>query len=288
MPGKSTVEKQQNQTQSQNTQPWAPAVPLLERVLSELGGQGTGVTSDQSAALSTLSQGASDIPSFLPQATNVAGDLVRSTPAYSGLLSDAYNQYRGAMTPYLDPSYLDPNTNPHLSAALQTAREGATRSINDQFAAAGRDLSPAHAQALGRGILQAEAPILMGQYNRNVGTQLGAAQGLLGGGQSTASGLTGLEQTAIGNQLSGLNIGGNLGQFALAPGQAQLGAANQAYGLPFQNIGLLTQQALPIAALGSQSTGQAQTNQTVTQRSDPVSNITGGILGGLGLLGGFR
>lgn len=289
MPGKSTQQQQQTQTQAQNQQqnPWAPTVPLLGNIIKQLGAQNTSVTQGQSGALADLTGAASDIQSFLPQATGVANDLVGATPTYSGMLSDAYSGLQKSSAPFLSESYLDPYSNPYLSGALQTVRGDVTKSINDQFAAAGRDLSPANTTALARGITQAEAPILMGQYNTNVGTQLGAAGNLFNAGAGTAAGLTGLDQTAIGNRLQGLNIGGMLSDYALAPGQAKLNVANTAYAQPFQNIGMLNQQLMPIAALGGQQTGNSTTNTTgsTTAVSDPMSNIVGGVTGGLGLLG---
>lgn len=285
MSGKSTVEKQQTQTQNATTAPWAPTQGLLSSIIGQYGGQNTGVTGDQSAALTGLLDASRNIQSFLPQATGVANDLVGSTANHAGILSDVFQNYQNVASPYLTGQYVDPNSNPYLKGALETARGDVTRTINDQFAAAGRDLSPAHATALARGITQAEEPLLLGQYNTNVGTQRGVLSDLFGAGSATATGLTGLDQTAIGNQLQGLNIGGSLGQFATAPGQTLLNAANAAYAQPYQNIGMLTQGILPIAALGSQSSGTSNTTGSTTQSSDPFSNIIGGVTGGLGILG---
>lgn len=286
MPGKSTQQQQQTQVQNQSQNPWGPTIPLLSNIVSQLGAQNTAVTPGQSGALGTLSDAAGSIPSFLPQATGVANDLVGSTPTYAGMLSDAYGGLQKTSAPYLSSDYLNPNSNPFLSGALKTARDDVTKTINDQFAAAGRDLSPANTTALARGITQAEEPILMGQYNTNVGTQLGTAGNLFNAGSGTAQGLTGLDQTAIGNRLQGLNVGGMLSNYALAPGQAQLNVANATYAQPFQNIGMLSQGLLPIAALGGQQTGTGATNTTTSVSQSPISNIAGLGLGGIGLLGG--
>src|SRR5262249_3357288 len=59
-------------------------------------------------------------------------------------------------------------------------------------------------------------------------------------------------------------------------------AANASAQQPFSNLGWLSSLAYPLGALGSQSTQQG----TTTQETSPVSNILGGLFGGLGLLSG--
>ncbi len=159
--------------------------------------------------------------------------------------------------------------------------------MNDQFAAAGRDLSPGNSQALAYGLAQGEAPVIASQYNTNVGNQLAAANTLFNAGNTTASGLTGLSQTALGNQLQGANLAGELPGLLTAPAQAELAAANTAHALPLQNLAQYDRLLTPLAGLGSQSSG---TSQGTTTQSVPLSQqIAGGAIGGLGLgaLGGL-
>ena len=70
---------------------------------------------------------------------------------------------------------------PGLSTALQGATNTISNGINDQFAAAGRDLSPGNTTALAYGLEQGLAPIITGQYNTNVAQQQNAANKCLGG-----------------------------------------------------------------------------------------------------------
>ena len=66
------------------------------------------------------------------------------------------------------------------------------------------DLSGANTQALGRGIGQAEAPILMDAYNRANADRLAAITGQYGAGNTTSGILSGLDQTKLGNMQAGI------------------------------------------------------------------------------------
>lgn len=61
-----------------------------------------------------------------------------------------------------------------------------------------------------------------------------------------------------------------------------MSAANASAQQPFSNLGWLSSLALPLGALGSQSSMTGST----TQQTSPISNILGGLFGGLGLIGG--
>ncbi len=273
----------QNTSQQSQTQPWAATQPQLLGLLANLGNVETGVTPQQSAAAGALTTAASGLPNFGTQLTGTANSLLGGGPNYGGILSGAYNNLQGALSPYLDPGRLNPMSTPGFSQALSSLGSNITNQINDQFAAAGRDLSPGNSQALAAGLAQGEAPVIAGQYNANVANQLAAANALFGAGNTTASGLTGLSQTAFGNQLQGANLAGQLPSLLTGPAQAQLAAANAAYGLPLQNLAQYESLLTPLAGLGSQSSG---TSQGTTTQSVPLSQqIIGGAVGGLGLLG---
>ena len=55
--------------------------------------------------------------------------------------------------------------NSALKPQLQTIQDDVTNTTNGQFAAAGRDMSPANYQAVARGVAQGEAPVIANQYN---------------------------------------------------------------------------------------------------------------------------
>jgi hypothetical protein len=274
----------QNSSQQSQTQPWAAAQPQLRSLLGNLGTIDTGVTPQQSAASGALASAAGSLPSFAPQITNTANTLLGGGgPNYGGILSGAYNNLQGALSPYLDPARLNPMSTPGFLSSLGTLGSNITNQVNDQFAAAGRDLSPGNSQALAYGLAQGEAPVVAAQYNANVNNQMNAANALFGAGNTTASGLTGLSQTQLGNQLQGATLAGQIPGLLTAPAQAQLAAANAAYGLPLQNLAQYQSLLTPLAQLGSQSSG---TGQSTTTQSVPLSQqLIGGAIGGVGLLG---
>lgn len=279
MPGGSTTEQQT----SEKTDPWAPAQGQLKGLLSTLGGMNTSETPWQKNAVSDLYNSTTGLPNFGASGTNLADTLFGySNDAQKGLLTGGNNSYQGILSSYLKPEYLNPYSTPGFSDAMETAKNDVTNSINSQFAAAGRDLSPANSTAIARGVTQAQAPIIADQYNKNVGTQLGAAGAGYGANTGTAGGLSSLDQAELAARTGGLGVAGSVPGLYTAPASAALGAANTGYAQPWQNLGMLSQQLLPIAALGSQSNGTG----TTTQQTSPISNIVGGTTGTLGLLGG--
>jgi len=275
----------QSSSQQSQTQPWAAAQPQLQRLLGNLGNIDTGVSPAQSAAAGALNSAAQNLPSFAPQITNTANTLLGGGQSFGGVLSDAYRNLQGTLAPLTDPARLNPFNTPGFSDAVNTLKSDITNQVNDQFAAAGRDLSPGNSYALARGLAAGIAPTIASQSNANASNQLAAANALFGAGNTTASGLTGFAQTQLGNQLQGAGLAGQIPGLLLSPAQAQLVAANAAHSLPLQNLAPFESLLTPLAALGSQTSG---TSQGTTTQSVPLSQqIIGGAIGGLGLLNGF-
>lgn len=312
--------QQQNQSQqsttSSTTAPWGAAVPLLSGLLDKLGGVDTSVTPDQTSALGILNAGANAQPNFGPAATKATDALFSSNTlpeqglltTVMGDLNKAYGSYKDASAPisgmlsrYLDPSYLNPMTNPGIKGWLDTLNEDTSNDVNSRFAAAGRAWSPGHAMALGRGITAAEAPVLANQYNANVTAQQNAGSGLsgllaslfggansvFGAGNTTAQGLNNLVQTELGNKVSGVGLAGQLPGIYTGPGTSLLGAANTSYGLPLSNLASLLGLATPVAGLGSTSSGTSAGTGSGTASIDQpfgVQQALGTAIGGAGLL----
>jgi hypothetical protein len=206
MGGTSSQQTQQSQT-SQVT-PYAPAQQTLNGLLGQIGNTNTALTGTESSALNQL--GSTGGNSFAPQIADSAGGLLNGGGAMdqSGAVSAANTQYQNALNPFASGQYVDPSQNSALQKYLQVARDDATNSINGQFAGAGRDLSGANSMALGRGIGQAEAPILYDAYNQARNQQLGAIQGQFTGAQGTAGLLGNMQQAANQNQLAGTQQAG--------------------------------------------------------------------------------
>jgi hypothetical protein len=102
------------------------------------------------------------------------------------------------------------------------------------------------------------APLLLGQYNQNVGTQLGAAGSAYGAGNTTGGLLNQAQQTFLGNQGQGVNAATSALTAAQQPYQQMLQLGQLQTGLPLQTLQALSQIGIPIAGLGG------TTNQTGT------------------------
>lgn len=268
------TETQQTKTESSKTEPYAPAQPLLNDILHQLSGQNTAVTAGQTGALNNLQSAAGAIPNFGTAGAGTVSNLFNtSTAPQQGMLTGALDTFKGNLAPFLDPKYLDPMSNPGLKGALDTSRSDITNRINSQFAAAGRDLSPANSKALARGLSEGDSAILTDQYNKNVATQLGAAGSQFGASGTTAGGLTQQQLAALTAQTQGLGAASTIPGLFTQPAGASLAAANAAYGQPFGNIGMLSNLTTPIAGLGSQSQGTSQ--GTTFQPMNPWTTAAG-------------
>lgn len=296
MPGMGTSESTKNTTQQQQTQeqgntaqttannvtgatsgttasntnvgPWAATQPLLQNIIGSLNGASTATTQGQANALQNLEGAANGIPNFGDAASGAVGNILGGN--YGGMLSGAVGNYGSSLSPYLSSSYLDPMSTPGLSDALGTMKNDITNSVNGQFAAAGRDLSPANSTALARGLTQGMAPIITNQFNQNVATQRGAQDALFGANAALPGMLTGLDS-------SGINLAGSIPGLYTAPGQAQLGAANAAYAQPYANTGMLEGLTTPIAQLGQSgsTSGTTAGNTTGVTTGNTTGNYSG-------------
>jgi hypothetical protein len=280
MGGTTTTTQQQQQNQ---TQPWAPAQPMLQGILSQLNGVQPGVNALQTGAIGTLTANALNAPSYAAPVQNLANDLFSGGPDRTGRVAQAFDALQSNLGPTAAGQTLDPNRNPYLRGALDTVLNDVTQNVNSQFAAAGRDLSGYNQQALARGVAQAEAPLIMNQYNTERANQMNAVNALYNAGVNTATTLSGLDRTALANRLQGLGVANALPALEDQSANRILAAQAQGYGLPLQQIGLLENLGMPIAQLGSQSSG---TSLGTTSQSVPVGpSLLGATLGGLGLLG---
>lgn len=273
-----------NQTQSSTTQPWAAAQPQLQSLLSSLGGVNNGVTPGQTTAAQNLISGTSGLGNFAPNAANSASTLFGGGGAnnQAPVLQGAYAGLQNSLGGLAQPGNLNPYNTPGFSDALRTMNSDVSNQVNDRFAAAGRDLSPGNSTALARGLSQGEGGLIQQQYNANAGNLQNAATAIFQGGNTTAGGLTGFNQLGNQNMLAGAGLAGAIPGLAMAPGQAQLGAANTQQGLPLHNLGGYESLLTPLAQLGSQSQGQS-----TTQTSTPLWQQLAGLgIAGAGMFGG--
>lgn len=281
MPGAGTSKQTSNtdQVQKGEVNPYGPSVGAINGILGGINSlvpnyQPTGT---QTNALSQIQTNAQNLPNYSQQATDLTNSLIGGGTNYQPMVSDAYSQYQSAVNPFLTGS-LDPTQTPGLSDALATIRNDVSNSVNGMFAGAGRDLSGLNQQYLARGIAQGEAPVIAGQYNQNVANRLNAANGLLGGAQSTANTNSALQQTQFGNQLAGVTNGANIvGAAANASPNATLAAAAQAYGLPIQNLAQLEALTVPLAGLGKDYKGSTDSSSVGYSTASPLTMAQQGI-----------
>lgn len=291
------------QTQSSSTSPWAQGTQVANGLLGQLNPMiaNSGITPGETNALGQIISNAGTTSQFNPQINNVTGSLLGGGGAnnQAGNVNQAYQQYYNATNPLASNTNYDPMQTPGIGAQLQGVNDQITQQINGSFAGAGRDMSGYNQKALATGLAQGEAPILTNQYNANVANQQGAAGNLYNAGNSHAGILAGLQQQYLQNQQQGV-------QGVTSGLQAQNSGANSALGastalqqLPAQTLGLLAQIGLPIAGLGSTSTGQGNGTNTMSgvQQLQGITSSLGSLFGnggtgtggtGSGILGGVK
>lgn len=259
--------KSTNQTQSSQTNPWAPAVPLLNTLIDKYKGQNVDVTGGQQSALDNLSGAVSGIPQFGDRGASAISNLFSSsTRPQVGMLTTAFDTLKQNLGGTASGSELDPYKTPGFGDALSATMADITNRVKSTYAGSGRDPSGAgsFAGSLSRGLTQGVAPLLQSQFNTNKQNQMNAAGTLFGGANSTATGITGLDQTQLQNGIAGITGAGALPGLFASPATAQLGAANAQFGQPFANLAQLLQPSVSLAGLGNTSSGQISGTSTST------------------------
>ena len=278
-------ESKQSQTQNSTTNPWAPAQPALQGMLSQIqsGLGNTGLTGNETGAINSMVQNAGQASQFAPQIQSFAQNLLNGGGATDqvGNINQGLADYQRRLGATADGGMMGGNSG--LKPYLDTIRDDVTNQVNGSFAAAGRDFSGANFGALGRGISAGMAPVIAQQYNTDTNNMRGAADALYGASNTNAGLLAGLNQTKLGNQAQGVTAAGAANEASNAGNNQILQAEAARRGIPVQALGLLAQIGIPIAGLGGQSTGQSNT----TNQMSGVQQFQG-IMNGVGSLWGRR
>jgi hypothetical protein len=274
-------------TQNSTTAPWTAAQPALNGILNQVNSNlnNTGLTGNESTALNTIATNGQNATSLYgAPAQNYATTLLNGGGALNqaGNVNQNYLDYAKATQPLASNTDYNPYNTPGFKDAINTLTSDITNNVNGQFAAGGRDFSGMNSQALGRGILQGVAPTIAAQYNQNVQNQQGAASNLYGAGNTNAGILSGLQQQDLANRGQGVTAAGQATDVANAGANAALAAEAQRRGIPVQALGLLSQIGIPIAGLGSQSTGTSNTENQMSgaQQFGQIANGICGLFGG--------
>lgn len=254
------------ETTNATKDPWAPATPLLNDILSQtqaLGG---------------------DVSNFTPtySANTQAGVQGIANVANSGLASQGANQTLAAGTLGSYGTGLDQLTqtanggmlmgNPYLDQVLSTARQRAADQINGQFSAAGRyGPNASHTGTLADRLGAIETDARMQNYNAERGHQLNAANILHSAGLNAGNFAGALDGSNLQQQQLLLQAGGLQDQMDASIRQAPMAATQWQAGL-----------GVPIAGLG----GQQNSTTTTSTPANVPGMIAGGAMAGLGLMTG--
>jgi Chaperone of endosialidase len=272
-------ESSSTQTQQSQTAPWAAAQPMLQAILGQVstGLSKTGLTGAETGALDQLSQNAAKGNPYAGQIGSYAQSLLNGggANAQAGNVQSNLDALTGRLTPYASGSMI--GNNPALAAQLAQIQTDVGNSVNSQFAAAGRDLSGANQMAYARGVAAGQAPVIAAQYNQDVSNQINAANTLYNAGNTTASTLSGMQQNYLANQGQGVSAAQSGLDAQNYGANATLAAEAQRRGIPVQALSLLAQIGVPIAGLGSQSTGTTSGTQQMSG-AQQFSTLAGSLL----------
>jgi hypothetical protein len=254
-----------SQSSKSKQDPWKPAVPYLKDFLAQTGqvgaNAGQGLTPGQTAAFGQLKDNALQGSPWVAQQSQLAGDLY-GTADRTGIVGDAYSGLQSQLGDYASGKYLDPMSNPQMQAMLTQVGDDAANRVNAQFAGAGRDLSGANQMAVGRGVTQAQLPLLLDQYNRAQGQQIDAAKTLYGAGSDTAStqGALDAQRAALRGQAAGAGQAATDMQNAGAERTIDLEQMMKT--LPYEELGQLAALLFPAGQLGKQTKATGESSGT--------------------------
>jgi Chaperone of endosialidase len=275
----------QTTTSTSQATPYAPAQGSIDSILGQLGNQASnsGLTSTQSGAINTLESNASAGNPYAGLIGNAATGLLNGGGARSNdaAISGNLSNYQGLLAPYASGSMIGGNK--ALQDQLDTVTNDVSNQVNSQFAAAGRDGSPANLQALGRGIAQGTAPVIAAQYNQDVANQLNAANSLYGAGNTTYGLLNQNQQTANANQQAGAQLGSAALDANNWGANQLLSAEAQKFNIPTSNLTTLLGAISPVAQAFGTNNG-TQVSQT---QDDPLKTALSALIGGGTLLSKF-
>lgn len=282
MPGSGTSSS--NQTQSQQTNPYAGAVAPLNGILGRVGGISSDLTGAETGALNQLSANAGNGPSqFSGGITGAANSLLAGGGANNTnpMINEAYKRYTDMMNPYATGQMSGINS-PEMQAMLSQIQNDVGGGINAQFAASGRDGSGMNQQTWARGIAQGEATPLLAQMNQDTQNRLGAITGMFGAGGATAGQLAGNQQQFNANQQAGISAADAATQAQNYGPMQQLAIEAQRRGIPLQTMAQQMGLVLPAGQAFGTTTGntQTQSNPSLWQNIAMMGQGLGSLLGG--------
>ena len=255
------------QSQTSQLSPYDPASPALTGLLGGITNlvPQAGLSSSASGALDTIVKNANTASGQFSQP--IANGTIGLLNGGGATANDAgikqnFADYKGLLDRTASGANIGNNT--ALKAQLDAAAADTTNSINSQWAAAGRDFSPGNSQALARGIMTAQAPVIAAQYNTDVGNQLNAASSIYGAGNTTYGLLNGTNAAANQNFVNGVGTAGAAVDASNYGANATLQAEAQRFGIPASQYATLLGSVAPIAAQFGQNSGTSTGTQQMS------------------------
>lgn len=235
------------------TEPWAPAIPTLQSFIGKANAVGgLDITPDQMTAFEALKRNAGEGNPWTPQIAKLADDAFAYTGDTQGrdMVTDAYSTLQSNLGKYAAGDYLDVTNNPELRAMLDVVGQNVQDRINRQFQGMGRSRSGINQQSVGRGVTEAQLPLLLDQFNKQQQNQIAAANALYGAGSNTAGQVAGFDRDVIDQRTRGIELAdAALGARDYAANKI-LDLDQQIQQLPYENLALLGSLILPAAGLG--------------------------------------
>jgi hypothetical protein len=271
------------QQQSSSTTPWASAAAPLQGILNGVNALAPGagsLTSAQQGAINTLTaNGQAGDPNAPAVNAGTAGLLNGGgANANNPAITQNLTNYQGLLGSTASGANIGANT--ALKPQLDQIATDTTNNINSQFAAAGRDGSPANAMAVARGIAAGEAPVIASQYNTDVQNQMTAAANLYGAGNTTYGMLN--QNQAAANANIGAGIAADPAAYAAGNAGANtvLGAQANLFGIPVSQLTTLLGAVSPVAqAFGTQNgTSSGSSTESGAQQFGQIAGGIGGLL----------
>lgn len=274
----------QTTTTNTKTDPYGPTIGPLNTLTGQIGSQlgNTTPTANENFALGALTNNALAGNPYAPAIGQTASQLLSGGTDRTGMASNAYSDYKNALTPTATMS-TNPYDNPAFVNATNTLTNDITDRIKGMYGGAGYTPTSSGdlAMQLGRGISAGVAPTYLQAYNDLTNQKTGAINNIYSGANTTTGLLSGLDQTALANQQAGIGASSAALQANDAPYQRLLQIEQQNRQLPLQNMGQIENLLLPIAQAGGTQSGTSTSETQV-----PLGQqILGGLMGGAGLLG---
>lgn len=255
-------------TQTASLTPYAPAAGAMSGLLSgisNLSGSAGTLSPEMSAVLDKVVSNSNSQPNYNPLISSGTLGLLNGGGAQSNdaaIKSNLGMLSGGIIGQTATGSNIGNNT--ALQKQLDTMGADISNNINSAWAAAGRDGSPGNAQAVARGVAQAQAPVIAAQYNTDTANALNAAGTIYNAGNTTYGLLNGTQAAANSNFTNGIGaVSEGLKAENAAP-TAAINALAQRFNIPASQLTTLLGAVSPVAAQFGTSNASSNTENQMS------------------------